>query len=344
MALEVPQHIRQRLAEVIDDLRDAVGQEAAKAYLSHVCVEPVESEPAADYCDDSWMEFINEDCMMDADEASHPTSLPSSGKIGGPPSQVTDQKEADAGCPAQSPRIARSVSLGKSSTIKYCESCLEPKANHKRGNCEYKMLEMVVQGLPRSNLVDCLETHWEALTVEGIFAMPSRQVYTWTLDGSSDQARRLHHHLILRHLDVEDDLHQWRRSIAERRNLDDYTSFFTEAQAEQKFEKHTRQNGVKNSSKAHKEYLAHIYADRTPKDYKRVKQGLKKDLRHGRRWSILVDGFVADDGNIMPGLSLGFLLLCGPATAKKMLYFPQPNEDLLTRNPDTIPLGITTII
>ena len=29
MTLEVPQHIQQRLAAVIDDLRDAVGQEAA---------------------------------------------------------------------------------------------------------------------------------------------------------------------------------------------------------------------------------------------------------------------------------------------------------------------------
>ena len=68
---------------------------------------------------------------------------------------------------------------------------------------------------------------------------------------------------------------------------------------------------------AHKEYLAHIYADRTPKDYERVKQALKKDLRHGRRWSILVDGFVADNGDSIPGLGLGLLLLCGPAVAKK---------------------------
>jgi len=66
------------------------------------------------------------------------------------------------------------------------------------------------------------------------------------------------------------------------------------------------------------EYLAHIYADRTPKDYKRAKQGLQKDLRNERRWSILIDGFVTDDGNSIPGLGLGFLLLCGPATVRKM--------------------------
>ena len=64
--------------------------------------------------------------------------------------------------------------------------------------------------------------------MEGIFAIPSRQVFTWTLEGNSEQVRRLHHHLILRHLDVEDDLHQWRRSIAEMRNLDGYATFFAE--------------------------------------------------------------------------------------------------------------------
>ena len=80
------------------------------------------------------------------------------------------------------------------------------------------------------------------------------------------------------------------------RNLDGYASFFAEARAKQGIHKQRRQRGESNSNKAHKEYLAHIYADRTPKDYARVKQAVKKDLRHGRRWSILVDGFVADKG------------------------------------------------
>jgi len=91
--------------------------------------------------------------------------------------------------------------------------------------------------------------------------MASRQVFTWTLEGNSKQVLRLHHHLILRHLDVEDDLHQWRRSIAEMRNLDGYTSFFAEAQAKHRIREHTRQSGESNSNKAHKAYLAHICVD-----------------------------------------------------------------------------------
>ena len=103
-----------------------------------------------------------------------------------------------------------------------------------------------------------------------------------------------------------------------RINLDEYNTFFTEAQANQRAGKYIRRSGEISSSKAHMEYLAYIYADRTSKDYKRAKQGLQKNLRNGRRWLILIDGFVTNDGNSIPGLGLEFLLLCGPATARKM--------------------------
>lgn len=54
MALEVPQHIRQRLATVIDDLKSAIGQEAAKAYLTSITtVESLALEPEVELCDDS---------------------------------------------------------------------------------------------------------------------------------------------------------------------------------------------------------------------------------------------------------------------------------------------------
>ena len=58
-----------------------------------------------------------------------------------------------------------------------------------------------------------------------------------------------------------------------------------------------------------------------------MKQALKKDLRHGRRWSILVDGFVADNGDSIPGLGLGLLLLCGPAVAQKKVICPYMQEE-----------------
>lgn len=324
MTFAVPQHLRQRLAKVIGDLKDAIGPEAAKAYLTRVSVEPVELEPGAELCDDSWMEFIDEDCMTDASEALCPTRSCSSGERGPSPLQVTNlETEADTQSPAPSPRT----------TSHHQES----QEKHKRGKSGHNTLESIVQSLPRRDLLDCLDIHWEALTVKGLFAMPSCQMYTWTLEESSNQARRLQHHLILRHLNIEDDLHQWRRSIAKRRNLDGYSSFFADTQAKHWTEKHTRQSEVKNSSAAHTEYLAHIYANRTPKNYKHVKQGLKKDLRYGRRWSILLDDFVTDDGNTISGLGLGFLLLCGPTTARKMLpALSHTIENRLTSIPDII--------
>ena len=274
MALEVPQHIYQRLVAVIDDLRNAVGQEAAKAFLaSLIDFEPVELYPQTEECDDSWMDYMN-----DATSPSHPARSSPFVKTEDASLRTTgSQTEADTCCPAPSPHTANPMSQRRSATPGPCERCWESEACQKRGRSEYNMLEAVAQGLPRS------ATHWQALTMGGIYAMPSHQVLTWTLEGSSEQARRLQHHLILRHLDVEDDLHQWRRSIAERRNLDRYNAFYTEAQAKRRTEGHTLRSGERSSSIAHKEYLAHIFSDRNPKDYKRAKQSLQKDLRHRRR-------------------------------------------------------------
>ena len=73
MTLEVLQHIRQRLATVIDDLKSAIGQEAAKAYLTSVITaESLVLEPEVELCDNSWIEHINEDCMTDASDLSYP--------------------------------------------------------------------------------------------------------------------------------------------------------------------------------------------------------------------------------------------------------------------------------
>ena len=105
-----------------------------------------------------------------------------------------------------------------------------------------------------------------------------------------------------------------------------YLSYRSSGQAKDR-EEYTAEWG---SSQAHTEYLARIYSDRSLKDYKRAKQGFQKDLRHGRRWSILIDGFITEDGNTVPGLGLGILLLCGPATARKMLSARLCKEYLLT--------------
>jgi len=52
----------------------------------------------------------------------------------------------------------------------------------------------------------------------------------------------LHYHLILEHLGIEDDLYQWRRSIAEINNLIGYESFVAEAEAQVKQGKRARRS------------------------------------------------------------------------------------------------------
>jgi hypothetical protein len=188
------------------------------------------------------------------------------------------------------------------------------------------MLDIVTHGFLRPKLLELLSEYWETIKVDGLYHYESAQLFQWILQDSPVHVRRLHYHLILDHLGIEDDLYQWRRSIAEINNLNGYNAFLAEA------EQHTRRSGETNSQKAHKDYLAYIYADRAPKDFDKAKQALKKNLEFGRRWSILVDGFV--EGNtVVPGLGLGALLLCGPYIKKKM-YFPLPFENhALTKLP-----------
>ena len=240
-----------------------MGQEAARAFLvSLINVKPVKFKSEAAFCDNSWMEFINEDFIIDASNSLLSTpSLPSS-QIEDPSLRTTiSQTEADACCSASSLHTVNPTSPNRGTTPGPCRHCQESEACQKRGRSPYNILEVVMQSLPRSDLLDCLKTHWQALTMEGIYSMPSRQVLTWTLEGSSEQAHQLQHHLILQHLNIEDDLHQWRQSIAERRNLNEYNIFFTEAQAKQRTKKCTRWSGERSSSKAHMKYLTHIFMD-----------------------------------------------------------------------------------
>jgi hypothetical protein len=188
-----------------------------------------------------------------------------------------------------------------------------------------------MRGFLRQRLLGFLSEYWETLKINGLYHHESAQTFQWTVDSSPVHVRRLHCHLILDHLGTEDDLYLWRRSIAEINNLNSYRAFFTETEGEMKRKKPTRRTGEPNSQKAHKEYLAYIYADRSPKDFDKAKQSLKTNLEFGRRWSILVEGFGGEGDVVVPGLGLGALLLCGPSIRKKMSIPVLLEDYLLTK-------------
>ena len=68
---------------------------------------------------------------------------------------MNSQTEADKSYLESSPQIANSASPGKDTTKSYRRL----KTHHNRDRSEYRTLDTIVQGLPRSNLLDCLKTH-----------------------------------------------------------------------------------------------------------------------------------------------------------------------------------------
>ena len=85
----------------------------------------------------------------------------------------------------------------------------------------------------------------------------------------------------------------------------DTNAFFAKAEGEMKRKGFTRRTGETNGQKAHKEYLVHIYTGRASEDFDKARKSLKRNLEFGRRWSVLVDGFVDEGDIIVPGLGLG---------------------------------------
>ena len=66
------------------------------------------------------------------------------------------------------------------------------------------------------------------------------------------------------------------------RNLNNYISFFVEAQAKQRIHKHIRQSKESNNNKTHKKYIVYIHTNCISQNYKRVKQAFKKNLQYKR--------------------------------------------------------------
>ena len=165
MTVEVLRHIHTRLVVVINDLRNAVGPIAAVAVLaSFTNVEPVDCVPHAAVCDDSWIEFINENFVTDASPSNPPPSSPP-GKTEDPCKRRTDSQteadtKADTGFFAPSPPTTYLVFSDTTTAKERCEHCLASTIPPRRGKSNKHLSEMVVQSLLRSDLLECLETHW----------------------------------------------------------------------------------------------------------------------------------------------------------------------------------------
>jgi hypothetical protein len=322
----VPAHIQQQFLSIIQILNEHIGQDATRAYLKSLCTDasldsllgkpyrsksPLEKQHPSTTPpneEDIWRTFTS---LYDDGVAYERSCL--------------DTPESVSRLSISSPETSFLTSSFPLAENKHttlcqrctCKGCRKPKMNKKmEGNsC---ISDSVIGGFLRPRLLEFLSEYWETLKVNGLYYHESAQSFRWTLRDSPMHVRRLHYHIILEHLGIEDDLYQWRRSIAEINNLRSYNAFIAEAEDQMTQVQRTRGNGETNSQKAHKEYLAYIYTDRTPKDFDKARQALKKNLEFGRRWSILVDGYIDESELAMPGLGPGVLLLCGPSIKKKM--------------------------
>jgi hypothetical protein len=200
-----------------------------------------------------------------------------------------------------------------------CKKCkkLQERAKRKRG--KRASLETVASLFPRPDLINILDKYWEILKVHGLFADQSREPFQWSnAINSPVHVQRREYHLILRKLDTDDDLQQWRRFVAEYRTLEGYNEFHRQATKRRINGTQARGSGENDNNKAHKEYVKHMFPDRHPETLLAAPAALKKDLQFARRWAIWVEGYDEKKDGLVPGLGVGVGLLVGLEIKKRM--------------------------
>ena len=200
-----------------------------------------------------------------------------------------------------------------------CETCIKRRDRAKQQGKKQNSLYTVANAFPRQDLLDILDKYWPTLQVHGLYPDRSCERFPWTVEiNSPAYAQRRQYHLILRHLEPEDELHPWRRFVAEYKTLEGYNEFHREG-TRQKFNgMQSRESGENDNNRANKEYVKHMFPDHSPEIFSEAKAALKYDLQFARRWAILINGFVKRDGSKIPGLGVGIFLVHGPEIKKKM--------------------------
>ncbi|KAH6719563.1 hypothetical protein BKA61DRAFT_714197 [Leptodontidium sp. MPI-SDFR-AT-0119] len=162
--------------------------------------------------------------------------------------------------------------------------------------------------------------YWEILKIHGLFVDQSREAFQWSnaINGPVHVQRR-EYHLILRKLEKDDDLQQWRRFVAEYRTLEGYNEFHRQATKQRINGTQARGSGENDNNKAHKEYVKHMFPDGDPETLLAAPAALKKDLQLARRWAIWVEGYDEKKDGLVPGLGVGVGLLVG-LEIKKRIY------------------------
>ncbi|KAH7379024.1 hypothetical protein BKA64DRAFT_242991 [Cadophora sp. MPI-SDFR-AT-0126] len=329
--MEIPPHLQQRTKDLLQELGSELGKDVANQFISACSavyygdnglpvIDPrVIMDPGSPGGDDSWKHTFTQDSDYspgnvslssnhDLDEILEP-SLHSTGSVSYDSSPPLDDQSSHSEADPDLPMCKRCD----------CEQC-KKRAKRKRGKTA--SIETVASLFHRPDLINILDKYWEVLQVHGLFADQSREPFQWSnAINRPVHVQRREYHLILRKLEKDDDLQQWRRFVAEYRTLEGYNEFHREATKQRINGTQARGSGENDNNKAHKEYVKHMFPDGDPETLLAAPAALKKDLQLARRWAIWVEGYETKDG-LVPGLGVGVGLLVGLEIKKRIYSIP----------------------
>jgi len=201
-----------------------------------------------------------------------------------------------------------------------CEECKKRQDRAKKKGKKQATMDVMAKQFPRKDLIDFFDKYWEVLKFHGLFSNQSGKPFEWLAEVNCPAyVQRRQYHLILRYLQKEGDLQQWRRSIAEYQTVKGYDEFRYEVTKQRLSGIQVRAPGQNDSNTAHKVYVRYMFPEIRPEELPTTQAALKQDLQFGRRWKIFADGCVAEGDDLeVPALSTGIFLLAGSEIMKMM--------------------------
>ena len=122
---------------------------------------------------------------------------------------------------SSTPVDSRILSFEANQDIPLCKRCNRISCKRRQDRAKKKgkkqvSLDASAKQFPREDLIDFFDKYWETLKLYGLFSDQSSKPFQWSVGVNClVYVQRRQYHLILRHLETEGDLQQWRQSIAE---------------------------------------------------------------------------------------------------------------------------------
>ena len=170
--LKVLQYIRLQLVAIIDNLKSAIEQKTTKTYLTNIIiVELLILESKVEFYNNSWIEYINKDCIIDVSNFSYFILYLFQKKIEELLQIRNLRTKANLYCLVLLSQVANYIFLEKNMFATLCELCRKSKKYYKRKLLKYNTLDIIVQNLLQNNLLCCLKIYWNTLKIKRIFTI-----------------------------------------------------------------------------------------------------------------------------------------------------------------------------